>query len=102
MVDRDQVLHVARLARLRLAPAEVERHAHHLGRILDYVDQLRELDDEPDPVAADGGAAGIAAERPLRADVPAPSLPREEALALAPAADGETYRVPPVIEAPGG
>jgi aspartyl-tRNA(Asn)/glutamyl-tRNA(Gln) amidotransferase subunit C len=97
MVSRDQVLHVARLARLRLTPEEEELHARQLGRILEYVDQLRELD-EAEGV---GEADRITPDRPLRADEPVPSLPREEVLRLAPASDGETYRVPPVIEGPG-
>ncbi len=44
MVTREQVLHVARLAKLELAPGEIETFAGQLGRILDYVETLRELD----------------------------------------------------------
>ena len=94
MVDREQVLKVARLARLRLAEAEIEDVAGQLSRILDHVQQLRELDAVPAP-PEDETPGGSAALRP---DEARPSLPRDEVLARAPKTDGETFLVPPVIE----
>ena len=44
MVTREQVAHVARLAKLSLSTQEVDRFAAQLGKILDYVEKLRELD----------------------------------------------------------
>ncbi len=96
MVDREQVLHVARLARLSLGDDEVERFAAQLGRILDYVDLLSEVDAE-----ADAAEASLPDEAPPRPDEPAPCLPRDAVLARAPKADDETFLVPPVIEGGG-
>ncbi len=101
MVSREQVLHVARLAKLRLSAEEEERFALQLGGILEYVDHLRELDAESVPAGGEPGDS-TPDPRPLRADEPSPSLPRDEALGLAPATDGETFRVPPVIDGGGG
>lgn len=97
MVNPEQVRHVARLAKLRLSPEEEERLIGQLGGILEYVEQLGE-DDGADAEAATHVAPMPA---PLRPDEPRPGLPREEVLALAPSADGETIRVPAVLEGSG-
>jgi aspartyl-tRNA(Asn)/glutamyl-tRNA(Gln) amidotransferase subunit C len=97
MVTREQVLHVARLAKLALGPEEEERLTAQLARILDWVEQLREIED-----GADELTHVLPVEKPLRADDPHPGLPRAEVLALAPSADGETMRVPAVLEGKGG
>lgn len=94
MVTREQVAHVARLAKLSLSTQEVDRFAAQLGKILDYVEKLRELDG----VETDELTHVALVDTPLRADVPRPALPREEVLALAPRADRETFLVPPVLE----
>jgi aspartyl-tRNA(Asn)/glutamyl-tRNA(Gln) amidotransferase subunit C len=80
VIDRDQVLHVARLARLDLDDAEVERMARELSHVLGHVDRIRELDlaDVP-PTAHAVDVAGV-----MRADVPVPSLPVDLVLAAAP------------------
>lgn len=97
MVTREEVLHVARLAKLALAPHEIEKFARQLGTILEYVDTLRELDG-----VAGGELTHVAiVPTPLRPDTPTPSLPRAEILALAPRADDETMLVPPVLEGGG-
>ncbi|MGH2571100.1 MAG: Asp-tRNA(Asn)/Glu-tRNA(Gln) amidotransferase subunit GatC, partial [bacterium] len=92
MVTREQVLHVARLAKLALGPEEEERFTAQLARILDWVEQLRAID-------AEGGELThvLPVEKELRADELRPGLPRAEVLALAPSADGETMRVPAVL-----
>ena len=90
MIDRDQVLHVARLARLRLTEEEVERMTGELSSILDHIEKIGEL--ELDDVAPTSHVTEL--ENVLRADRPRPSLPREEALAEAPDTDGEGFRVP--------
>jgi len=94
MVTREQVAHVARLAKLSLSPQEIDRFAAQLGKILDYVEKLRELDG----VETDELTHVAVVDTPLRADAPGPCLPREEVLALAPRADRETILVPPVLE----
>jgi aspartyl-tRNA(Asn)/glutamyl-tRNA(Gln) amidotransferase subunit C len=90
MIDRDQVLHVARLARLRLTDEEVERMTGELSSILDHVEKINELDLRE--VAPTSHVTDL--ENVLRADEPRPSLPREQALAEAPDTDGEGFRVP--------
>ena len=98
MVDREQVLHVARLAKLRLAEGEIDLVAGQLGRILEYVEMLGELDDE----AADAAPPARLEPGPPRADELRESLDRSVAMGLAPKTDGETFLVPPVIEGSGG
>ena len=70
MIDREQVLHVARLARLRLTDDEIERMAAELSGILEHVDRISELDlDGVEPTSH-----VIALENVLRPDEPAPEL----------------------------
>jgi aspartyl-tRNA(Asn)/glutamyl-tRNA(Gln) amidotransferase subunit C len=90
MIDRDQVLHVARLARLELSEEEVERMSHELSGILDHVDKIGELHlDDTEPTSH-----VVALDNVLRPDEPRPSLPRERALESAPDADEGAFRVP--------
>jgi len=90
VIDRDEVLHVARLARLQLSDQEVEPMARELSAVLDHIAKIGELDLAGVPptshvVEVTGG---------LRADEPRPSLPREVALAQAPAVDQDGFLVP--------
>ncbi len=90
MIDAQQVLHVARLSRLELAPGEVEQMATELSSILGHIEQIGKLDlDGVEPtthvVPIDGG---------LRADEPEPSLPIDVALSQAPKANAEGFVVP--------
>jgi aspartyl-tRNA(Asn)/glutamyl-tRNA(Gln) amidotransferase subunit C len=80
VIDDATVRHVARLARLHLEPAEEERMREELSGILDHVDviQALDLDDVPPTTHV------LALENVMRDDVPAPSLPQEEALREAP------------------
>ncbi|HEX8101744.1 MAG TPA: Asp-tRNA(Asn)/Glu-tRNA(Gln) amidotransferase subunit GatC [Solirubrobacteraceae bacterium] len=91
MLSRDQVLHVARLARLELSEPEVERMAGELSKVLDHVETIAQLGDldgvEPTTHVVD-------VENALRADVPRPSLPRDVVLAAAPDAASGGFRVP--------
>ena len=88
MIDRDQVLHVAKLARLELTDDEVERMAGELSKILEHVEHMTELDlDGVEPTSH-----AVQLENVLREDVPRPSLPRERALASAP--DAHRDRLP--------
>ncbi len=80
MLDRVQVLHVARLARLELDEVEVQRMAAELSKVLDHVQRIGELDlDGVPPTSHVVDVTGV-----VRADEPVPSLPREAALASAP------------------
>lgn len=90
MIDRDQVLHVARLARLRLNDEEVERMAGELSGILGHVERISELDlDGVEPTSH-----VIALENVLRPDQPRPSWDRDEVLERAPDPAGGAFRVP--------
>ena len=90
MIDREQVLHVARLARLRLSDEEVEAMTGELSSVLGHIEKIGELD------LADVAPTShvVALENVLRPDQPRPSLPRDAALAQAPDSDGAGFRVP--------
>lgn len=92
MIDRDEVLHVASLARLKLSEEEIEPMARELSAVLDHVAKIRELD--LDDVAPTAHVVEITGR--LRPDEPRQSLSREVALAQAPAvsSDGEGFLVP--------
>ena len=80
MLDREQVLHVARLAKLELDEAEVERMSAELSGILDNVARIRELDLEG--VAPTSHVVDVSSV--VRADEPVECLPRDVVLAAAP------------------
>ena len=90
-ISRDEVLHVARLARLALTDEEVERLGAQLSAILEAVGKVAELDLEGvEPTAHPLDLVNVWAE-----DEPRPSLPVDEALASAPDREGGFFRVPP-------
>ena len=91
MLSREDVLHVARLARLELTDDEVDRFGGELSKVVDWIDKIGELGDL---AGVEPTSHGVAIENRLREDRPHPSLPREVALAQAPDADGEGFRVP--------
>ncbi len=90
MIDREQVLHVARLSRLRLTEAELDRMAGELSHVLSHVDRIAELD--LDDVAPTTHVVPL--ENVLRADEPRPSWPREQILEPAPDPEDGAFRVP--------
>jgi aspartyl-tRNA(Asn)/glutamyl-tRNA(Gln) amidotransferase subunit C len=90
MIDRAEVLHVARLARLQLSDAEIEPMARELSAVLDHVAKIGELD--LDGVPPTTHVAELTGR--LRADEPRESLPREVVLAQAPAVSGDGFLVP--------
>jgi aspartyl-tRNA(Asn)/glutamyl-tRNA(Gln) amidotransferase subunit C len=90
VIDRDQVLHVARLARLALSEEEVETMSRELSGILDHVDRIGELDlDDVEPTDH-----VVDLENVLRPDEPRPSWPRDKILEQAPDGDQGAFRVP--------
>ena len=90
VIDRDQVLHVAKLARLELSDDEVNQMATELSGILEHVDRISELDlDGVEPTSH-----VVELENVLRADEPTPSLDRDAALASAPDPADGAFRVP--------
>jgi aspartyl-tRNA(Asn)/glutamyl-tRNA(Gln) amidotransferase subunit C len=90
MIDREQVLHVARLARLELTEEETGRMSDELSKVLGHIEKLSELDlgaVRPTSHVVDVDVA-------LRADEPHTSLPPEVALAAAPDVADGGFRVP--------
>lgn len=92
-ISREEVEKVSLLARLRLSGEELDTMTVQLGRILDYMELLGELDtDQVEPMAHALDVADV-----LRPDRVCPSLDRRQALAGAPSCDEECYRVPAVL-----
>jgi aspartyl-tRNA(Asn)/glutamyl-tRNA(Gln) amidotransferase subunit C len=92
-ITKDEVLHVARLARLALTDEEVERLTEQLGAILDAVSKVSELDltDVP-PTSHPLDLVNVWDE-----DEPRPSLSLDEVFANAPEREGDLFRVPPTV-----
>jgi aspartyl-tRNA(Asn)/glutamyl-tRNA(Gln) amidotransferase subunit C len=90
VIDREQVLHVARLARLELSDAEVEKMASELSGILDHVERIGELDLS----GTQPTSHVVELENVLRPDEPRPSWPRERILEQAPDPSEGAFRVP--------
>jgi aspartyl-tRNA(Asn)/glutamyl-tRNA(Gln) amidotransferase subunit C len=94
LISREEVLRIARLAKLKLTDEEVELYREQLGRILEYFKKLEELDTadvEPMQHVLD-------VQNVLRPDEPRPSLSQEEALANAPKRRDGSFEVPQIIE----
>ena len=90
-IDRETVLHVARLARLELTDAEVEKFQGQLSAILEAVSKVAELDlAGVPPTSHPLDLVNVWAD-----DEPRPSLSLDEAFANAPAREGDLFRVPP-------
>jgi aspartyl-tRNA(Asn)/glutamyl-tRNA(Gln) amidotransferase subunit C len=90
MLDRAQVLHVARLARLELSDAEVERMAAELSNVLGHIEKISELDLTGVPPTSHV----VDVVNALRADEPQPCLPRDVVLASAPEPVAGGFGVP--------
>jgi aspartyl-tRNA(Asn)/glutamyl-tRNA(Gln) amidotransferase subunit C len=90
MIDREQVLHIARLARLSLSEEEVGRMAAELSKVLEHVERIGELDLENVPPTSHV----VEVENALRPDEPGPCLPREVALESAPEVIDGGFAVP--------
>ena len=93
-LTRDDVAKVALLGRLKLSAEELERMTSQLGRVLEYVDILNEVDTASvEPLAHPVELANV-----FREDVERPCLSREEALANAPKTDGRFFVVPAILD----
>ncbi|MHB8857888.1 MAG: Asp-tRNA(Asn)/Glu-tRNA(Gln) amidotransferase subunit GatC [Thermoleophilia bacterium] len=95
MVSHDDVNHVAKLARLKVDPAELDRFADQLSSILGHVDKISALD------LADVTPTShvIKLWNVFREDEPRPSVERDEALANGPDVERGAFKVPPILEA---
>ncbi|WP_017318814.1 Asp-tRNA(Asn)/Glu-tRNA(Gln) amidotransferase subunit GatC [Mastigocladopsis repens] len=93
MIDREQVRKVAHLARLELTPEEEEKFTTQLGSILDYFQQLSELDVNNVPPTA----RAIDVSNVTRADDLQPYPSREDILQSAPEQEGDFFKVPKIL-----
>jgi aspartyl-tRNA(Asn)/glutamyl-tRNA(Gln) amidotransferase subunit C len=96
-LSRDDVAHVARLARLALTDEELERYTVQLGAVLEHAADVEALDTSGVPPTAHP----LDLFNVLRDDLVRPSLDRDEVLAMAPDAEDGRFRVPRILgEAP--
>lgn len=93
-ISREDVRHVARLARLELSETELVRMQAELSNILAYIDKLRSVDTAGVPPTSHA----VPLTNVMREDEPRPSLPLADMLANAPEAAGDFFRVPRIIE----
>jgi len=95
LVSHQDVKYVAKLARLKVGPEELDRFAGQLSGILEHIDKISELDlSGVEPTSHVIGLANV-----FREDEPRPSVGREEALANGPEVERGAFRVPPILEA---
>lgn len=92
-ITRADVAHVARLARLDLNEAELERLVVDLGAVLDHAADVAALDTAGVPATAHP----LPLQNVLRDDEPRAGTEREEVLAMAPRAEDGRFRVPPIL-----
>ena len=92
-LTRDDVLHVARLARLDLSDEEIDRYTDQLAAVLEHAADVEALDTTGVPPTAHP----LPLENVLREDDVQPSLPRDEVLAEAPETESDRFRVPPIL-----
>jgi len=92
-ITRDDVAHVARLARLSLTDDELDRFTGQLAAVLDHARDVESLDVGDVPPTAHP----LPLKNVLRPDVVAPSLDRAEVLAAAPAVEDDRFAVPPIL-----
>ena len=93
-LTRDEVLHIARLARMDLTGDEVDRFREQLSNLLEHFETLQQVDTSNVPPTAQA----IDLQNVMRDDTVAPSLPADEILANAPRREGDFFRVRAVLE----
>jgi aspartyl-tRNA(Asn)/glutamyl-tRNA(Gln) amidotransferase subunit C len=93
-LSREEVLHIARLARLGLSEAEIEKFREQLSNILENFEVLKKVDTSNVPPTAQS----IDLQNVMREDEVAPSFPQDEILSNAPRREGEYFRIKPVFE----
>ena len=94
-ISRDEVAHLARLARLALDDAELDSMAGQLDVILGAVARIAEVTDATDVKPT---THAVPLENVTRPDLVTPSLPRDAVLAGAPAAEDGRFRVPRILD----
>jgi len=93
-LNREEVLHIARLARVDLTEVEITRYSEQLSDLLEHFEVLRQVDTTDVPPTAQS----IELRSVMREDRIEPSLPPEDVLANAPRREGDLFRVRAVLE----
>ncbi len=93
-LSRAQVMDIAELAKLELTEQEIEHYAEQLSAVLDYASRLEQLNTDDIPPTA----SVLPLQNVMRDDVARPSLPREQAVANAPAEVDGQFRVDAVLD----
>lgn len=93
-LSREEVLHIARLARVGLTEDEITRLSEQLSNLLENFEVLQKVDTTDVPPTAQS----VALQSVMREDEVAPSLPPEDILANAPRREGDCFRVRAVLE----
>jgi len=93
-VSREEVLHIARLARVNLAEEEIRRLSEELSRLLETFEVLQQVDTEGVPPTAQS----VTLQSVMREDAVVPSLTPDDILANAPRREGDCFRVRAVLE----
>ena len=93
-LSREEVIHIAALARMGLSEAEIEKAREQLANILENFEVLKEIDTANVPPTAQS----ISLQNVMRDDVPRESLPVEDVLANAPDREDDLFKLRPVLE----
>ncbi len=93
-ITKEEVLHVAKLARLNLTEEETERLMNDMGSIIGFANKLNELD----TTGVVPTAHAIPMQNAFREDEVKPSYDREDILKNAPSSDGDGFLIPKVVE----
>lgn len=93
-LSREDVLHIARLARMGVSDEDVERFREQLSNILENFQALQQVD----TANVSPTAQSIVIQNVMKDDVGRPSLPPEDVLANAPQRDGDFFRIKAVLE----
>jgi aspartyl-tRNA(Asn)/glutamyl-tRNA(Gln) amidotransferase subunit C len=92
-ITKEEVLHVAHLARLDIDESSIDKFADQIGDILDYIDQLKQVD----TTGVRPTSHALALINAFREDVESQHLPREVSLANAPEQEDGSFIVPKVV-----
>ncbi len=95
-LTREEVIHIARLARLELTDREIERYQEQLSSILEYADRLKAVDTSQIPPTS----SVLPARSRFREDSPIDSLAVDQVLKNAPQSEKNQFKVPPALEEP--
>jgi aspartyl-tRNA(Asn)/glutamyl-tRNA(Gln) amidotransferase subunit C len=93
-LSREEVLHIARLARVALTEAEITRMSEQLSNLLEHFEVLQQVDTEGVPPTAQS----VELRSVMRDDLVEPSLPPEDVLANAPRSEDDCFKIKAVLE----